>query len=1774
MAKNILIGVGGTGQHVVHAYLRFLRLTLPSPNQVPHIFIFDADANKSSPGRANYLIDDIEGLHKTLTEGAVSLNLNETLPPFVKGENVDARALGAHLNVADDNSLFALANAFLADDKEPAIWGDDWSVELRRGMMANPKVGALALEHLLQSKSDDLNKLNDSIESDVRVALAGSNFGGTGSGVIPALVRYLDKGAKADAIRAFVMLPWFKISDSSDTGVDKSAANVVEGVDPKERNASLALLTYVDDGAALNKSSYVLTQNRDGWSAAERIDDGNYNQRENVHVLNLVQATAIQSFFELGATAQVTPNSADKKLFAFEVDGLEASHGRFDPAVSDHLRFCAETDNWVQLKQLAENADVAAFVLDITADLFKAAIDGECDLRAQIKLSGDYLDKLFLEIGEKSGVAPAKAGGFFGIGKRDLAPKSVYTDVGNELAKCALELRQTLVWFDGHRAELAKINPAQATGVTGHAFGRLFSVERQGDEVLPPHRCATRSLAECSLAWSELTGGTIKSGGKVLDKSAPPRSQAFAILLELLHDAEGGKKSTTKVDNLIEAISASKKTWATASYPSVAAKVLAGRVLKRVAELRNGFAAKVHKSNREQATSDRKQPVAMLKVRAQRIGSATDSRLTGVDLTGPSDSGGPSELDPSHPQSLFYIDPYCSTRLRPVGEQLSFEHFTFPEHGLKGIPNAVAPFKLQQWRLKHRPGPHENDEQLYVKHRDGTIKTSKRGIYVHARRIVEAAFHVLLVNDPRVRFEPTLFSNNNRSHAFSKLVAGGLSIHSDKPNHIPSLPAVLFAEGEHAGKPIFVWTKGLWYLAANVAARKFFASLIADLPTVRYSYRSDNPLIRRPAPDAVRGGKALDKAFARQLDTIIESCRAEPQGTLLAEVLSDIRLELPKLDKPDDSIDTSEVPDDSGSFALPLGDQSLIIRPNRITGKIKEYLLPIPVAFVREKTKNWKDGRRPDFNNSGLLPIRGEAWAMLNPVQDYPLVFSPQGGKASEGAGAAVLLLDALALDIKGLGTVEFSRPFGDKPIPVISDEIEWSLGVWPNFKADGWNYYIVSGETDVRSSVTEPAANFALDRSRSKIELCVKGRPAGGGSFCELTRVRDGLPKRVFGVPEVLEVYLLRHDGDMAPMLLGSRSITLTAISGDASIRSIGLDFGTSNSCVAIAEIGETEAKAFPLSPGATSPRDGKTLSNLWLQLDSSEVKPNGTTAARARDKQSQFWFVKSAEVDASVTSSSVPSELLVALSEAIEVAEAQKERLRREGEYTAADGDAGVRGIGDGAERARRINNFPVVVPLFSPLPSKPVGKEDATAFNAWAKAAFQGGSRIFGDLKWVRDPANAGNPKLERSLRAIYLEQLLVVLLAQLRVAGVNQFSQLVATRSEAMSVNDVGFAKTYSDDLGAVIRNVCEKTGFLALAGPAPKVVSESTAAIELAGGKPFESVLAIDVGGGTTDIGIALSFGKKGEEIFAKYTTSARFAGNDLLNALSELDDVRQSVLDVGDKERHLIRESSKDEICALLKSRLRAGQCGQYAMLDGVQPLVDAFFDGVFEYAFRTLRDFLTARPDWQQSFLDRSDAILKIALMGNGFLLFGAFAGKDASLLVERVWPKIHERLVKANLLSSAIPIDKIRLEIVNDPKNGMIAHAMKSHVAPMPSDDLPRQILLADKVMQALREGSSGAPTLPLVAQDAWEKTVRPTLARFYVSPEEFAAEFPLTRSWWGEHEKELGQVLYVRNAERAKFLIDIGAIYLSGFGNKSEPCYARLLTIMAQRFANGKE
>lgn len=1795
MARHVLIGVGGSGQHVVLAYLRLLALTVPGSDAVPHVFVLDADADEGkNPNKRSHLIDDIFALHAAMTQGDPNPPRCATLKPY-RHESATGKVLLGRL-VGDSDAAKRLAHGFLADDESD--WGNDWSIELDRGMMANPKVGAIALAHKVMGARDaddefggarlaldpQIATLFACLGNNVRVAIAGSSFGGTGSGAIPALLRVLDKKA-IDRARAFMTLPWFSIEQSGDRGRESSAAAARDGLDPQERNASLGLHTYWDSltslraergGAGLQRSSYVLAQSMERWKRAARKNQGNFDQEEHPHVLNLAVAGAIQAFFGLGEQTVAAQRGI---LYALKSTTQSELIGQFDARSSPHLRFWSGVDDSRQLADIAADAEATALVLERGGRVLAAAKNGKLTHPAvsdSLEVwSGmlAFVEALRGATGANTVDRSSTLGKLFRSPTRLMPEDKVFHTLGNALLGAADALRQSLVWLDRHAVTAAGADQAGAVGVKGLHGGHLFRARSTND-----FRLGTEAVDDetaLGLVWKSLSVRAVNPQGQAVPDS-PVGAQAFLTFVLLFKNDEAD-------DSLVAQFGRALAANPECDKPGLAAHVLAMAAHRRVMALRQGRITAERQDDQQRRDDDQTDgsvsPMLSLRVAADR---ARDVRLARIDLTKPLTGDDlPGPFDANHPRSLKYLDPYTEF----AGEHadgFSFKEAAFPEHGLRAVPNLVAPVLLQRWRLRYCMPETEAEQREPLRQVDskGNRRASKRGIHLHARRVNEAAFWLMVSADQRVEAVPDLLADADDSGAFAALVRLGL-----KEEGIAALPALVFA-GKYAetiGRlPVFLWVGDTWVLAANRQARRFFARLVAELPSVRHCYSPDAPMVRARQPHG-DAATSLDRFFHEELVRVAghasalgDAASVGPLIGVLEQIVEELPAPAPRATgplEPGASATAAAVADAQQGFTLapvlelPItarqGQASLTVHAPAVLRQLGSYLLGSahspPLVVTPRLAANTTGELRLDAA-AGLLPVRGEIWGDLDADGHSMLVRKTAPKTPGRPELARCKVLD-LKLNLKGLGVKELALPFGEGALRLVEREVDWSFSVWPAFQATGWNYYVVSAICDGGQAVDDEPVRWS--KPRIDLVFVVYGHPPGqtSGPLRELARVERGLPVRIVGVPVAIEL----RSGHQ---VLGSQPVRLRQVAAQGrAIERIGVDFGTSNTCVAFQPSGQA---------------GGQPRTEMVRLLSGSEqgiafsASAQDTDVARAifLAETGNFFQARSALAASDEAAITIPSELLAGLHDNQNFSRDDQRpalpRIYRDG------GKAWVEVASQGV-----AEGLPLASPLFSPLPNLRRGLADSAKVIQWlASMAKAGEDRIFGNLKWER--TGDGGLEESRQLRALYLEHVLVAAFATLRESGYDRFKTFVATQPEARTGINDHFPNSYASDLQRIIERLCATTGFTwASEGRAePDIVSETAAALlmyHLESEDQPHSALTIDIGGGTTDVGVLLNAPgaapRAGENDGRRFTASARFAGNELLSAVVELPEFKKGLSKEAGGDAGLSVEAR----AAMLKAQLRNG----FAIVQSerVQALAEMFFDAAFEYALRVLTLFAETRSGWLEGFeASPANQRLKVKLLGNGFKLFGKFrmgaAPSDRDLdafLKARL-----ARAVEAGMLPKSLAA-RFDFELEPNSKNELVSvgafNAVRLHqdrFKPGQTDVLvPGGLVTATPKPDAKPVAHAQRVDVETFGREWLARPLgggAPTQGlKLLLDAEVVQRLFPLTSRYWGSPEKALERIrsVFLSYPGVAEQYLDVGALYLTGVSDMKNPsCFAVLM------------
>lgn len=1614
--SKVLIGIGGSGQHVVHAYLRMLSASNCKPKDVPHIYIVDADASSAIAAEGDsQLCANIARLHRSLVKPLAKENRTHfaLIRPYFQA-NAESAPGKVQDNLELNRCPEVLRDIFLTDETSESLGGaGDRTVDLLQGMMANAKVGAMAFGYKLMQCADNINltavnfgvrdkEKNESYNllKDVQranVAIVGSSFGGTGSGVIPALVRFLaDITANGPrGVRAFMTLPWFEIESVEGT----SAAATQGNSDPKARNSALGLRTYLEElDTRLNRSNYVVAQFP--GEVVRREDKGNFNQSEDPHVFNVVLASSIQRFLWSDSdTGGVKGDAEKRKLLGLITSRDEERDGEFSAAESAHMRFRVAKDDNRALQDIVLDAELAALALEKGAEFIQTFKVEGADKREEPQA----LIELAKLIAEQDGKALEKKG-LFGF-KKESAPSAVYRALGEGLLEVARTLRETLLWIDQHEA-----TPTVPHGIKFAKTAHLFRTGTPG-KYLP--------LAEEELKtrWS-VYGASVQSKemrGQPLKDSTPRIAQAFTLFLNCFFD-EG---------NLSQEFRQLVSHQPDAPIYDVAANLLASRVYNEIVESRAGSRSTAKKADLQDEAAPQGNTAAFFKKIQLQI-TLEDSRTCVISkgaLDSPLGDGGvdspQSPLHDEHPLSLRHLDPYigitksAATDLGSV-TRIARGDIYFPELALKGIPNITAPMLLQDWRLARGATAAMTNSPLLTTPGISDLKLNDAGLFQHAARIVEAGFWLIFTQDPKVELIELDVEQAIQQGGFVKLLNRELKSYRERTGRVSqvnNLPrrVIAFRRANNRSpiRPILVQDEiSGWYLAANSDARRFIGRIFAELPSVRFGKSAldaawrgqDGNGPQRPEPGTFEYNLAC--AFSAYLTML---CKESPNSTQIGwlkalsfvrTVLADAALQTPQ--------QQAILVPTGQKVPLRFADQTIdvdIRTPQALRAIASDLFVTDPVFF-------FNGDESANFTWSGVWPLKGSAWEFIEAgAQEEdrrrcPMtlrMLKPSDLGTGERSAWQVTSID---ITLKQLGRRSISDPFGGeggrKRIPGSSERNEvlpWVAPVWPNFQAAGWEYYIAGGWWD---GAPKKLDDFDLEGNSftvDEIEWRVYGEPfvqSGDGQnsltapvFGLIGIVSKCMPVKLAGIPRAIELV-------MNGRIMGSMPVVLSGLPEKSQSRScdLAIDFGTSNTCLAIKMDGDSTPIHLATLPG--EPADGKPLPQLTLA-----VRPFGGqgAASSALDQIWQtprtpwFFFQSFSTRDGDSTPRSIPSELVNLRTGDIKGQQPYLEALiDKHNEQFAIGGKT------SDLLRSPSYLRQAIVTPFLTPMPPRPGGIkiEDLAVF-------IKGG--LFRDFKWPGSTQN--EPGSNEAFRAVYLEQLLLAASATLRWMGIRSIKKLVATYPGAF---DTSYRDRYISHLNVISRDVFQRTGLQVT--QSKDVVAKSETVSALASARPTSSAICvtIDMGGGTTDVGVIVPGMMPGGKPFS-YMASVKYAGNDLLKALLSVPKLRASFGSNDDDDNRRLDQ---------LKFMIRAGDA---KLADtSVANVAQAFFEGLFEYVFG-----LIAAVSADARF--PKDEPIRVHLFGNGFKLTNVFLNRNASDFLASIkrdagekgllLPEIAERIV-----------------------------------------------------------------------------------------------------------------------------------------------------------------
>lgn len=279
MAAPIFIAVGGSGQHALLGYLRLARLCNffhPRDCPQPRLMALDADLRQGA-GNGSTTASLIEQQART---GFIDPMIWEPVRPLPELRDPMAQIFESLVQPAPGTEADLFQALFNERQRE---------VRVVTGFHGHPAVAASTFRMFLTDGAVGLERLLEWIEpkGETQIVLAGSTFGGTGSGVIPVLTSYLRRWAKDNGrkvrLSGVIQVRWFDLGLSEAVSVDRQIKSDVTSHD-LERNSSCLVEHYRSKLETMFDSAYLVGHD----PHAQRRSAGVDQQPEHPHAVNLL----------------------------------------------------------------------------------------------------------------------------------------------------------------------------------------------------------------------------------------------------------------------------------------------------------------------------------------------------------------------------------------------------------------------------------------------------------------------------------------------------------------------------------------------------------------------------------------------------------------------------------------------------------------------------------------------------------------------------------------------------------------------------------------------------------------------------------------------------------------------------------------------------------------------------------------------------------------------------------------------------------------------------------------------------------------------------------------------------------------------------------------------------------------------------------------------------------------------------------------------------------------------------------------------------------------------------------------------------------------------------------------------------------------------------------------------------------------------------------------------------------------------------------------------
>ena len=1712
--SNVLIGVGGSGQHIIHAYLRLLALGNAGSTDVPHVYIIDADAQSQQiANRRSQLVPDIQSLHDYLRHRGIGSKTKEANFDIIRPYSQN---LSTNSDLTVKNVLLA-QKSNTTEEIKAFFYEQDLNIKVSEGMHANPKVGSTIFgeklgrvldgsgkidtnnKQLLQKEffslfDDDVTGINT---TDCNIVIVGSVFGGTGSGIIPTLARTFNEIINSSSsgrtinLATVATLPWFQLKPGED-GSTGSAFDVGK----LKRNTAFALrnFQYELQSNSNNAVSSIFIQSGSMWQDIQRPSAGDFDQPEHTHVVNLLAANAVQHSF-------ARHFDTNELFMPMSQLSHEIQQGHFHPHTSKSLHFKDFTKgkDFVSLWMLLVKNALTVLVIQAFIEVLNDYSEGGINHAVLGDSAPQYstVKKLLNEIREKFGIGLESKKAWLGLKSVTFVPKVVATNLKDALMFEQKQYQDTLKWLSKH-----DYDNQSAAGII--------------PEFRPYHNIS--SAGNANSLWSQLVGANDQTG---FEKDELWQSCALKILESTLLSDEGSIDTTlqAKINTIIE-----QSNNDTSKYAYLASNI-ASSIFKNLNKYVKPSEEFGEKFSEFRNTFDTAQSISQVQLQMQQQkGEITNYGAMDWNLQLAGDVATLDIMDIEHPKTLHWLD-----ALHPTSTTANLINvIKLDERISQGVPNILASFLLQKWRLQIQNDVTvsqllENDNTAYYKISSNKFQSTEIGLYLYAQRVIEAAFWLLISGATEVAYTSIPLDGNNAYHRWLKRELLTQSWSDSQ------LGMIVTNDAERT--PLFLWNGYYWCLAANNTAQDFFANLLQNmqLPSLRYRYAD---LFSRKSDGDNNKTTSLDKFFASQLNALRSRLRTRKNSSenanenLLLTALTGILTDLPQ-PTTNNIVAALRTP-------LELGCRNVVTLDEIGTSKsivnISGYLIQNPRVIMLDKLP---DNNGNIVNIQQFLPVKKEYW--LEPAVLEHL--SKDDGESAHtrvkfnGESNNECSIQYTKLYVPELGWMDFKQG-ADATQPIIAItpyDLAFGVGVWPNFKAEGWNYYFISVDIEKRNVYQDLANKLQTALGSEKMMITIYSYDLQHSE----TFGFDAIPIKIDFVPAVIEL-------SCGETIIATQPIILTddLKSGNSHIKCIGLDFGTSNTCMAMAynEQGQIKRENLNLANTADNPR------MEWLVYSETDDEKGKDNWLKNR---SAYYLQRQANVS-QMNSYTIPSEILLGLSTRVSIDGNNQSSVQ-------------LRTMKDNTDKKHTVvNGVNLNAPIFTPFCSDFYGftSSDSERLGFFDRLLqIDDIQVIYGNIKWPQETSGS-NYQLSNQLRATYIEQMMIGVLARLRYSGVTSIDYAYVTRPDAFTFQNTTFANTYAEEVEKILSKLGAQTGVTTLKDKVIEV-SETDAALQMSMINPNESYVIVDMGGGTTDIDIKLSYVNENKTESLKYSSSIKWAGNDLMASLleSEKSPIREHLN--WDKSKSNENSTKNSTLLgSALKLQIRNG----IRIVDNingdprpVSKVAEMFFESIYEYIFVKIKLLL------QQAGFESVDGLknqkLNIVLQGNGFKLSPYFShvthqhpAFNEGHYAPAVWNSVFADDSNSDEITLKVAYSENSKEHMIRDGAGSIADEMFNHRI--------SSVLDNPKILYPSNMFDKNQSAIPILVE--YDKDVSSPRLNENLQDEEHLLPvlhelFPYTQKYWS-NSKEVAY-LFTNNKYGNERFHDVNAMYLTGSGSGTD-------------------